>query len=95
MSNKINLARLNNLITGDELPVDFADEVFVAAYSFGIDNKELMDLMLQFKDLFDTDAFNLYVYKIFLLGYSMGQRAHNEVLEASVNQANNKSHVTQ
>lgn len=95
MPDKIQLAKLEILIRGDRLPDDLAEEVFILGYKHGLNGDLFMLLMFQLKDMFDTEEFNVYVYKMLLLGYSMGQKTFDEVNEASFNQANNKPAVTQ
>lgn len=94
-SDKINLAKLEILIRGDRLPDSLGEEIFILGYKHGLNGDMLMLLMFQLKDEFDTPEFDTYVYKMLLLGYSMGQKTFEDVNEASVNQANNKPAVTQ
>lgn len=93
--NKINLAKLEILIRGDRLPNDLAEEIFILGYKHGLNGDLLMFLMFQLKDMFDEAVFDLYTYKMLLLGYSMGQKTHRDVEEASLNQLNDKPNVTQ
>lgn len=93
--NKINLAKLEILIRGDRLPDDLAEEVFILGYKHGLSGDILMLLMFQLKEMFDTPEFDVYVYKMLLLGYSMGQKTFEDVQDASINQLNDKPSVTQ
>lgn len=91
----INLARVELLIRGDVIPKDLAEETFILGYKHGISGELLMVLMFQLKDMFDEPEFDLYVYKMLILGYSMGQKTYEDVQEASINQLNNKPAITQ
>lgn len=95
MEGNINLAKLETLIRGDRIPQDFSEEIFILGYKHGIMGDLLMTLMFQLKDVFDEPQFTIYVYKLLLLGYCMGQKTFEDVNEASMNQANNKPSVTQ
>jgi hypothetical protein len=89
----INLASLEILVRGDRLPEGLSEEVFLVAYKYGLEGTRMMPLMFQLKD--DVDSFELFDWKMLTLGYSMGQKAHADVMEATTSIALDKPSVTQ
>lgn len=92
-SEEIKIASLEILIRGDRLPDGLAEEVFIVAYKFGLEGSNLMPLMFQLKD--DVDSFTLFDWKLLTLGYSMGQKAHADVMEATNAMTLDKPQLTQ
>lgn len=67
----IDLKRLERLISGEELPVDANDEVFLRCYNSGASGELLFTLLINFKET--LDKFTHDEMNFVLLGYSMGQ----------------------
>jgi hypothetical protein len=79
----INLGRLEKLILGNVIPENKSEESFILAYKYGLEGDLFLNLIFQLKDL--LDSFNEEERNHLMLGYALGQKDYQEVLENSVN----------
>lgn len=90
---EINLAKIEELIRGERLAADRAEELFLLAYKSGIANELLLFCILQVKDIFE--GLPSEEKDFFILGYCLGQKTFRDVEEESLNFMLNKPLTTQ
>lgn len=90
----INLKELEELIQGNRLPINRAEELFILAYKAGIGDELLLFTMLDLRDIFET--LESGEKDFFVLGFCLGQKHFRDVEESSLetilNDKPNKTH---